>query len=300
MAMGVVGDDDDDVITIRNAICLLKPHYTAFVLSVIFGVRGDNVLMATIGEAMCVSIDGLAGTFFLHPIRRVGEHRFFKICKGDHKISRLLFGRSTSNERPLTPTGIVETLIKMRNEKRTQLVDAMDDESQGQAQENLGLDAGCVIKKRKMVHDDVLPETVTIDAPAVGDVSSMSMVLLMGPHTSPLWLEATPENIDYMRACVAQQSMHKETSSAESIVDSAISEASSESQPKADDLPSCESESHGVVSCPGISWVKSRGAFRVRFKDDGNRKWKDFRASSMDAQDIGDALEMARSFQGSL
>ena len=106
------------------------------------------------------------------------------------------------------------------------------------------------------------------------------MRVMLGSVTSPLWCEAIPENIDYLRACVCEQTKAEKSS--------CMSDRARDRDPMFD------------CAAPGVTWVPSRSAFRLRYKDKdtGLMKYKDFRADANDAQSVCDASAKAAAFRG--
>ena len=108
------------------------------------------------------------------------------------------------------------------------------------------------------------------------------MYVLLGKAGAPLSIEATKENIDYLRAAIAEQ--------ASDITDTKPPSAAGGST-----RPSEHIEIPSVG--PGITFVKSRKAYRVRYQMDGQTKWKDFRAASFETHDLVAASQEALAFQ---
>ena len=215
---------------------------------------------STVEPALRVSCGCDAAAVFLWPLRYDGKHTFFKVCKGDHKICRLLLGQSTPGERGLTPTSIIEDLIAIRNTERERLLEENDKaaaEQQGGARESLDIDAAAQTKRRKQ-DSAALPDSICIAAPDIGSVAGQQMRVMLGSVTSPLWCEAIPENIDYLRACVCEQTKAEKSS--------CMSDRARDRDPMFD------------CAAPGVTWVPSRSAFRLRYKDKdtGLMKYKDF------------------------
>ena len=106
-------------------------------------------------------------------------------------------------------------------------------------------------------------------------------------------MEATAGNIDYLRAAVAAQiPLGEEHSGCD---DEQRGETNSSTEPGAH---WDSSEQVAVPNAgPGISFVKSRQAYRIRYKEDGQVKWKDFRSASLEAHDLFEASQKAKTFQ---
>ena len=158
--------------------------------------------MVSIEDSICVILPDSPLPIFLHPLQIVDNRKFIKIAKGDHKIIRLLSSHSSSNERGLTKTSVIEDLIVLRNTKRCELLHQPAEQEQGP--EDLGIDSAPAVKRRK-VSDLELPEVVQLEAPAIGRAGSTSMRVLMTKVGAPLSIEATADNIDYLREAIAEQ-----------------------------------------------------------------------------------------------
>lgn len=230
--------------------------------------------MAIVEDALCITVPE-QGSVFFHPVREAGGRKFVKCCKGDHKVERLLLGQSSSNERGLTQTSIIETIVKLRNSHRQGLVHQLEEQSNEQSKEDLGIEVTAAKRKRTADFDHVLPESILVTAPAIGEVESHDMMVLLGQPTSALWVEATADNIDYLRACVSSQTLVA----------------------KQQALPAAEPIDTATYISPGITWVASRSAYRVRYKDGGKIRWKDFRATSSDQGAMLDASQKAMAFK---
>jgi len=237
--------------------------------------------MAAIEEAIRVALPDNQAVF-LHPLQVVGGRRFFKVCKGDHKIARLLVGSFVCTERGLTGTTILEDLISMRNQKRQELLDAKET---GNQREGLGIDSAPAQKRRKLSHFE-LPEVIQLDTPRVGPVQGIRMHVILGKSGTSLSIEATEANINYLRSVVAEQL------STASVDDGAEGMAEQQSGTAAQPSELAPIPSAG----PGITWVKSRQAYRVRYKEDGQTRWKDFRSASLEAHDLYEASHRAAAF----
>ena len=232
--------------------------------------------MVSVEDALTVLLPDSPLPVLLHPIQIVGEHKFIKIAKGDHKIIRLLTSSASPNERALTNTTAIETLIDQRNKVRQELMSPRDEK-----QQLLGIESAPACKRQK-VSDMVLPEMVELKVPAIEGIGITSMRVLLTKAGSPLSIEASGENIDYLRAAIAQQ--------ASDTTDAKPSSAPGDCTEPSEHI---EIPSAG----PGITFVKSRQAYRVRYQRDGQTKWKDFRAASLEAHDLIAASQQALAFQ---
>lgn len=248
--------------------------------------------MVSIEDSICVFVPDSPLPIFLHPLQIVDNRKFIKIAKGDHKIIRLLSSHSSSNERGLTKTSVIEDLIALRNTKRRELLQQPSEQEQGP--EDLGIDSAPAVKRHK-VSDLDLPEVVQLEAPAIGRAGSTSMRVLMAKVGAPLNIEATNDNINYLREAIAEQI------SATSNLDG-LGEAVPKAGPSSGSGVGTEPSEDPVIPSagPGITFVKSRQAYRVRFKDKGQTRWKDFRAASLEVHDLTEASQEALRFQQGL
>ena len=202
--------------------------------------------MVSVEDAIGVVVPGSPLPIFVHPIQQVGFRKFIKLAKGDHKIIRLLSSSSSPYERALTNTTIIEDLIDLRNKRRHELLNPPNSEKQ----EELGIDSASSCKRPK-VSDMMLPEVVELKVPAIGSASATNMLVLLTKPGTPLSIEATSDNIEYLRAAIAEQI--SDTASPKVVSASADSTAPSEHI----DIPSAG---------PGITFVKGRQAYRVRYQ----------------------------------
>ena len=234
--------------------------------------------MVTVEEALCITVPDCAPVFVLH-WQLVDDKRYIKVTKSDSKIVRLLVGQCSGKARLLTTTTIIEDIIKLRDQVRQELLEK-DQSNNNNNNKDLGIDAPQTRKRRKSSGEDDLPETVCVTAPAVGDVASQPMRVITGQQSlSPLWVELTVDNIEYLRACVGVQSSNSSAKRTEEDSDDAA------------DMPNPGS---------GIIWSQQRCAYRVRYKVDGKLKCKDFRASSNSASDRSEAAQNAAEFKASV
>ena len=242
--------------------------------------------MTELIDSITVTTPALKGEVVLHNLTTVGNRKFFKVCKSDRRISRLLrasdFVAASSGERPLTNTTLIEELIGLRNNERQRLIDsnsAAASAAMGVPEDDLCLDGSTSKRPRRASpSDSALPDTVCIQAPSVADVSGISMLVVLGQPKSPLWVELTVDNIDYLRAAICSQM--------------ASCDAGSSSE---------EIEADKVTSPgQGIVWVPNRTAFRVRYKLEGKVKSKDIRAESSEPSAIAAASKAALRFKASV
>lgn len=130
-------------------------------------------------------------TVLLRATRQVGDRHFWRVAKADQVVCRLLAGKSSSSERLLSKTDIIDRLVKLRNE----VVLRLDPEPA--AMVDLGIDdpAPQPARKRSRAGDRVWPDYVTITSPAIGPASSVDMRVLPATGCSPLWVELTPDKV---------------------------------------------------------------------------------------------------------
>ena len=232
----------------RPASCEVPSQTTAMV----------EIEQATMIKAPWIKDGVLLGRTLLHP---EGHQVFLHLCKCEHKIHRLLTGRSVGNSRALTCTSLLKTLADLRLRKIAELL------GKTTAEESLGLDE-LPAPKRKKGDQGILPPIVEIDAPAVGLVKGRTLALLSKPHG--LWVECTAGVIEWLHDALAYE------------ISSAPDESPEASAPKHD--PSTE------APCKGVFWSASRKCFRAKYTEGGRTKMKDFRGPTASA----DAMEFVQ------
>jgi hypothetical protein len=179
----------------------------------------------------------------IRDVADVAGIKFIKLAKSNPRIVRLLTGQSTGTKRP--DTSIIDSVVKLRNVKRSELLAlAMSDRDGGDVGD-LGLDSQPQGKRAKTLAV-VLPEIVEIRVP--GSTTSIK-VMMSSPH-SPLWVEASPLTINIL---------HSLTDGADDDDDDHI-----------DKSPAVTGK---------VIWDSKRNAFRARWQDDGKEKTKDFKAA---------------------
>ena len=120
-------------------------------------------------------------------IDRVENQTFFKLCKNDTAVERLLLGKCTHNKRMLAYTDIVETIQDLRNQKVLDIVEPPP-------ADDLGLDEPRAKRvKLKELPDDV-PKIICIKAPAVNHISGIDMRVLSGVSRQQLYVELVASN----------------------------------------------------------------------------------------------------------
>ena len=134
----------------------------------------------------------------LKVLETVEDTTFFKLCKNDHVIQRLLLGKGTHSKRMLAHTDVVETIVELRNQKIHDIVEPppVDD---------LGLDEPEAKRLKLKVLPDNVPKIVSIHAPTVGHVSGIDMKVMSGVARQPVYVELVASNIDYLAAVAMHQ-----------------------------------------------------------------------------------------------
>ena len=217
--------------------------------------------MCTIHTTIQVVFPQCAPVILKHWVESDGS-KFVKITKSDTAVIRLLTGHGVGTSRSLARSDIIESLITLRNTKSDELLkESMSATSRaaddlGQQTEHPRLQA-----KRMRRAYDALPEVVEIEAPAFKDVGSIHMNVLRQRPDQPLWVELTPENLDYLRSYVTAQ----------------IDDGSVKMQVPGANRP----EDAEVSPATGVVWAEKRSRFRVRYKEDGEKHTKDFNQSSL-------------------
>jgi hypothetical protein len=177
----------------------------------------------------------------IRDVVEVAGIKFIKLTKTNPRIVRLLTGQSHGTKRP--DISIIDTVVKLRNATRAELLArAMSDRDGGDVGD-LGLDSQPQGKRAKTLAI-VLPEIVEIRVPG----STTSIKVMMTPPYSPLWVEGSQQTINIL---------HSFTGGVDD-----------------DDDDRTPENSHGKVV-----WCSGRNAFRVRWLDDSKVKTKDFRAA---------------------
>ena len=200
--------------------------------------------------------------------------KFIKITKSDSAVVRLLTGHGVGVSRNLARSDIIESLITLRNSKSDELLKESMSGGSG-ATDDLGkqVEQPRLYAKRMKRAASALPEVLEIRAPAFKDVESVNMNFLRQRPDQPLWVELTPENLDYLRAYVSAQ----------------IEDGSVKIEPHGAARP----EDAETARAPGLVWSTNRLRFRVRYTDDdGEKHTKDFKESPL-------AMAFARSVRQS-
>lgn len=140
-------------------------------------------------------------TVLLRATRQVGDRHFWRVAKADQVVCRLLAGKSSSSERLLSRSDIIDRLVKLRNEAVLRLI------PEPTAKVDLGLDddAPQPARKRTRAGDRAWPDYVTITAPTIGLASSIDMRVLPALGVSPLWVELTADIVGYLATTVSEQ-----------------------------------------------------------------------------------------------
>ena len=203
--------------------------------------------MVSIAPAVHVDAPWLdSGGVTLLGIVEVEGTTYFKFTKSDHRVIRLMTGKSRVNVNPLTSSAFVDRLTEARNKALASLSKELQPEV---VEEDLGLD-----KADPIDVSHLLPKYITIDTPEVDGVSLRVKVLCNMPHKS-LWIELSPEVLDHMRKAIAA------ATNDEAEVDAKRSRAAR-----------------------GPYFDKDRNAYRVRHTRGDVLKIKDFRVTD-DAED---------------
>ena len=239
--------------------------------------------MSAVVDSLTVTTPELpSGVTFLH-WEVVAGRKYIKLAKSDPKIIRLLTNHGHGNERSLAHTSIIEELIKLRNERRSKLMEENKQSAAaaaGKPQEDLGLDLDIDAQlpaKRSKTLQVALPEVIDLQTPAREGVDAIVMSVMLGSPTSPLWVELSTQNVDFVRNYVASEI-----------------EAGDIKRSRAKDRPEDE---RVVPPAPNVVWAWDRGSFRARVKnDDGRVKFKDFKPESMSSDDLSVAGTSAARF----
>ena len=196
------------------------------------------------------------------------ENMFFmKVTKGDNKVARILSGSSIGKARKLSSTDFLATIQRIRNDEQLAVCKRIDEQQVQRAVEDLGMDIAPNSKKLKTM-TSVLPHTLTIRAPALENHDAVDMTVLTGSETSPLFVEVTSANIDYLHAAFVEQVARPPAS------------ADTESQAKP----------------RGVHWCSNKQAYRVNYKSEGKLRQKYFRPESQADADVDAAIELAKEF----
>ena len=181
----------------------------------------------------------------IRDVVEVAGIKFIKLTKTNPRIVRLLTGQSHGTKRP--DISIIDTVVKLRNATRAELLArAMSDRDGGDVGD-LGVDSQPQGKRAKTLAI-VLPEIVEIRVPG----STTSIKVMMSPSHSPLWVEASPLTIN---------SLHSLAGCADGVGDD-------------HHIDNSPASLHGKVI-----WCSERNFFRVRWLGNGKVKTKDFKAT---------------------
>ena len=216
--------------------------------------------MATIIESITVQAPWLHGRgVTLQSWVQVGDAKFLKVTKADPSVVRLLTGHGIGDSRQLARTDLIEKMMAKREEKREQLLADAVNSIELPAKDDLGLDAP-LPKRRRLA--GAMPEIVSIVAPGHLTMCGIECRVLLGAHPlSPLMVEITESNLNYMRDFVKSQ----------------IDEGKTHVERPGAAVPQ---EDKVVSPASGVMWAWDRGAFRAKYKsEDGKFHWKDFRPS---------------------
>ena len=139
------------------------------------------------------------------------EHTYVKLMKSRSEIIRLLTQKvlCQSNDKRLTRTSIIETLIQLRDEKIDSIVDdflkkdqKIDMEIDDQQQKTK---RGPRWPQTDEFHS-YLPEVIDIEAPAIGETQSCKIKALGTTHPgSAVYVELNQQTVDYLSTVVLHQ-----------------------------------------------------------------------------------------------
>lgn len=123
------------------------------------------------------------------------DDRLFMHLSTQPPYMQQLVGRRMGNERVMSRTNVIEQLMKLRNDKISQLLGASP-----------GMVSAHIENKPKRIKTETkieIPSTIVIDAPTIGDATSVSMTILMSwKKTAPLFVELDTVAIAYIiKAC---------------------------------------------------------------------------------------------------
>ena len=216
-----------------------------------------------IRPALNVSAPWLASSVSTTGVHHVDNEPYVKLLKTDAALHRLITGQARGSKNLLTKYAIIDGLIELRNEKRTELLNSL----RLQAEDDLGLNEQ---NNESAAH--LLPDTITIAAPAVGDVRPIDIKTLCTSKHSPLVVVMSTEVMQYLRdtfviTCDPDAPQHKRARFSKSVP----------------------------------YFAKDRGSYRVRYVDDGESKVKDFKVDNVESDESMEiARQRAQSFYESL
>lgn len=190
--------------------------------------------------ALSVTGPDLKEAVMLRNFKEIDGVTFVLLAKSDRAVSRLVMGKSSSNERALAKAGIFQTLIACRNEKTMSAITPA-------AAEDLGLDDPRPPLKKKKIDKAMFPPFVEIEAPTVATIEGIRMKVLPEVSTqAPLWVGLTPTVVEYLAKVVRHQVKTSSRSTRER-----------------------KAEVEGVQ---GVTFEQRRGAYRAR-RSDGSQKY---------------------------
>ena len=150
--------------------------------------------------ARCLVARGgyLKSDITIHSSENINGADYVKLSKSSWCTTRLLRGDGVSGRRQLAKTTILETLAKLRNDLYTNTVaDIMRGDK-----EDLGLDVP--LKRRRLEEPENMPLTGEIRAPSI-DVFVDHRIRVRLNKSGPLWVELTPESLEYLHTAVTAQ-----------------------------------------------------------------------------------------------
>ena len=190
----------------------------------------------------------------LDQIRQVEDTWFIRLAKSDSKVRRLLMC-ACSDVKPhmLTSTSIIETLLKLRKDRIAEIENEARASAAGQNDlSDLEIDEPAEAPKIDLVID--VPKVVEVRTGPIGPVPGCNIKVL-SEMTKTIYVEASDPIIDYLINVVSYQ-VNEEQKSSEHL------------------------------RIPGATYVKDRDTYRVLYLEDGEKKYKYFRATSTAESEI--------------
>ena len=156
-----------------------------------------------IETALFAKHDTMKDGVFLHA-KTVGGEKFIDMKKSCWQITKLLTeGLACDTRYPLARTDVIEQLTQLRNEQFNINVYGGEDKP---------MTPRYTSKKMKPVIIRA-PETVDITTPQIGEVQPVVMRVILAKPGKGLYIQATDENLEYIRSAVAHQVMGEQVQS---------------------------------------------------------------------------------------
>lgn len=229
-----------DGVWIETCSAIIGPQSVACVCAVVASAIASTMSEYQIELALSVTGPDLKEAVMLRNFKEIDGVTFVLLAKSDRAVSRLVMGKSSSNERALAKAGIFQTLIACRNEKTMSAITPA-------AAEDLGLDDPRPPLKKKKIDKAMFPPFVEIEAPTVATIEGIRMKVLPEVSTqAPLWVGLTPTVVEYLAKVVRHQVKTSSRSTRER-----------------------KAEVEGVQ---GVTFEQRRGAYRAR-RSDGSQKY---------------------------